>query len=148
MPRSWPANMARMALWLFGVRIVEHRDVPFPSRQTVFISNHTSAVDMFVIIALGLPNSRYFLSGFLRKFLPLVVHRLADWHLLDGAAEIPGTADEDFSECRARAAPHRGIGVSDAGRAGDLGIQQGSFSPGDGSGSADSADLHPDSQRR
>jgi 1-acyl-sn-glycerol-3-phosphate acyltransferase len=26
---------------------------------------------MFVIIALGLPNSRYFLSGFLRKFLPL-----------------------------------------------------------------------------
>jgi 1-acyl-sn-glycerol-3-phosphate acyltransferase len=64
-------NMSRLALWLFGVRIVEHRDVLFPNRQTVYISNHTSALDMFVIIALGLPNSRYFLSGFLRKFLPL-----------------------------------------------------------------------------
>jgi len=34
-----------------------------------FIANHTSTVDMFVIIALGLPNCRYFLSGFLKKFL-------------------------------------------------------------------------------
>lgn len=64
-------NMSWAALRLFGVRIVEHRDAPFPDRQTVYISNHTSTVDMFVIIALGLPNSRYFLSGFLRKFLPL-----------------------------------------------------------------------------
>ncbi len=63
--------MARMALWLFGVRIVEHHRDLIPHRQTVFISNHTSALDMFVIIALGLPNCRYFLSGFLRKFLPL-----------------------------------------------------------------------------
>jgi 1-acyl-sn-glycerol-3-phosphate acyltransferase len=64
-------SYSRMALWLFGVKIVEHRDKPFPSRQTVCISNHTSTVDVFVIIALGLPNCRYFLSGFLRKFLPL-----------------------------------------------------------------------------
>lgn len=64
-------HMSLAALWLFGVRIVEHRDAPFPDRQTVYISNHTSTLDMFVIIALGLPNSRYFLSGFLRKFLPL-----------------------------------------------------------------------------
>lgn len=64
-------NYSRWALWLFGVEIVEHRDAKFPSRQTVYISNHTSTVDMFVIIALGLPNSRYFLSGFLRKILPL-----------------------------------------------------------------------------
>ena len=64
-------TMSRLALWPFGVRIIDHRDAPFPNRQTVFISNHTSTLDMFVIIALGLPNSRYFLSGFLRKFLPL-----------------------------------------------------------------------------
>jgi 1-acyl-sn-glycerol-3-phosphate acyltransferase len=64
-------GLARIALWLFGVRIVEHRHEPFPAHQTVYISNHTSALDMFVIIALGLPNCRYFLSGFLRKFLPL-----------------------------------------------------------------------------
>jgi hypothetical protein len=64
-------GLSRAALKLYGVRIVEHRDLQFPATQTVFISNHTSALDMFVIIALGLPNCRYFLSGFLRKILPL-----------------------------------------------------------------------------
>jgi len=64
-------GMARLALATFGVRLFVQRDYEWPARQTVFISNHTSALDMFVIIALGLPNSRYFLSGFLRKFLPL-----------------------------------------------------------------------------
>jgi 1-acyl-sn-glycerol-3-phosphate acyltransferase len=64
-------GMSRIALWLFGVKLVVHRDADLPTVQTVFISNHTSTLDMFVIIALGLPNSRYFLSGFLRKILPL-----------------------------------------------------------------------------
>lgn len=64
-------GMSRIALWLFGVKMVVHRDYAWPTVQTVFISNHTSTLDMFVIIALGLPNSRYFLSGFLRKILPL-----------------------------------------------------------------------------
>ena len=64
-------GMARMGLWLFGVRIVEHCRDNIPQQQTVFISNHTSALDVFVIIALGLPNCRYFLSGFLRRILPL-----------------------------------------------------------------------------
>jgi 1-acyl-sn-glycerol-3-phosphate acyltransferase len=63
--------MARIALRFFGVRIIEHRDFPFPSRQTIYISNHTSALDMFVLISLGFPNCRYFLSGFLRKILPM-----------------------------------------------------------------------------
>jgi 1-acyl-sn-glycerol-3-phosphate acyltransferase len=64
-------GLSRMALSFYGVRIIEHRDFPFPSRQTVYISNHTSALDMFVLIGLGLPNCRYFLSGFLRKIIPL-----------------------------------------------------------------------------
>jgi 1-acyl-sn-glycerol-3-phosphate acyltransferase len=64
-------GLARIALRFYGVRIVEHRDFPFPIRQTVYISNHTSALDMFVLISLGFPNCRYFLSGFLRKILPL-----------------------------------------------------------------------------
>ena len=64
-------GLSRIALGFYGVRIIEHRDFPFPSRQTVYISNHTSALDMFVLIALGFPNCRYFLSGFLRSMLPL-----------------------------------------------------------------------------
>lgn len=64
-------GLARTALRFYGIRIIEHRDFSFPTRQTVYISNHTSALDMFVLISLGFPNCRYFLSGFLRKILPI-----------------------------------------------------------------------------
>jgi 1-acyl-sn-glycerol-3-phosphate acyltransferase len=63
--------MAQLGVMLCGVRIVEHRTAPLPERQTVYISNHTDSLDLFVITALGLPRARYFLSGFLRKILPL-----------------------------------------------------------------------------
>ncbi len=39
--------------------------------QLVYISNHPSTLDLFVLVALGLPNTRFFLSGFLRKVLPM-----------------------------------------------------------------------------
>ena len=42
-----------------------------PAVQTVYISNHTSALDVFMLIALALPNTRFFLSGFLRKMIPI-----------------------------------------------------------------------------
>jgi 1-acyl-sn-glycerol-3-phosphate acyltransferase len=64
------SRMARVAVWLSGVRIVEHHAEPLPANQTVYISNHTATLDIFVVTALGLPNARYFLSGFLRKVLP------------------------------------------------------------------------------
>ena len=58
-------------LGLFGVRLRVHHTTPFPTTQTVYISNHTSTLDLFVLVALGLPNCRFFLSGFLRKLVPL-----------------------------------------------------------------------------
>jgi 1-acyl-sn-glycerol-3-phosphate acyltransferase len=58
-------------LWLYGVRVQVHGTQPFPSSQTIYVSNHTSTLDLFVLVALGLPNCRFFLSGFLRKFVPL-----------------------------------------------------------------------------
>jgi 1-acyl-sn-glycerol-3-phosphate acyltransferase len=63
----------RLVLRIWGIRYVVHREAPFPERQTVYVSNHTSTIDVFVLIALGLPNARFFLSGFLRKLLPLGV---------------------------------------------------------------------------
>ncbi len=63
--------IGRMLLRIFGVRFVVHRQHPWPPGQAIYISNHTSSIDMFVLIALGLPNTRFFLSGFLRKLLPL-----------------------------------------------------------------------------
>jgi 1-acyl-sn-glycerol-3-phosphate acyltransferase len=63
----------RAILWVLGIRFVVHQTAPFPSSQTIYISNHTSTIDVFVLIALGFPRARFFLSGFLRKLLPLAI---------------------------------------------------------------------------
>ncbi len=64
---------ARGVLRLYGIQLRLHQRQPFPRTQTIFISNHTSTLDLFVLVALGLPNCRFFLSGFLRKYIPLGV---------------------------------------------------------------------------
>jgi putative phosphoserine phosphatase/1-acylglycerol-3-phosphate O-acyltransferase len=64
---------AGAVLWLYGIRVVVRSPQPLPRRQTIYISNHTSTLDLFVLAALGLPRCRFFLSGFLRKYIPLGV---------------------------------------------------------------------------
>jgi 1-acyl-sn-glycerol-3-phosphate acyltransferase len=61
----------RAILRLYGVRLRVHNERGFPSTQTVYISNHSSTLDLFLLVAIGLPNCRFFLSGFLRKLVPL-----------------------------------------------------------------------------
>ncbi|MCA1561573.1 MAG: 1-acyl-sn-glycerol-3-phosphate acyltransferase [Acidobacteria bacterium] len=69
---SWCARwIARAVLAVYGVRIQRHGPRLLGSTQTVYISNHTSTLDLFVLVALGLPNCRFFLSGFLHKLVPL-----------------------------------------------------------------------------
>ena len=68
---AWASVLARLVLRLLGVRMVVHRDCQWPDAQTVYISNHPSTLDLFMLVALGLPNTRFFLSGYLRKFVPL-----------------------------------------------------------------------------
>lgn len=65
--------LGRAVLRIFGVRYAVQLQpgAAFPSGQVVYVSNHTSTIDMFVLIALGLPGTRFFLSGYLRKLLPL-----------------------------------------------------------------------------
>ncbi|MDD5058881.1 MAG: lysophospholipid acyltransferase family protein [Sideroxydans sp.] len=65
------APFAKLVLKLWGIRIRLHTLSPFPAGQAVYISNHTSTIDLFALLALGLPNARFFLSGYLRKLLPL-----------------------------------------------------------------------------
>jgi len=65
------AAMGRAALKISRVKLVVHGSPPAEARQWIYISNHTSTLDMFAVIALSLPRTRYFLSGFLRKILPL-----------------------------------------------------------------------------
>jgi 1-acyl-sn-glycerol-3-phosphate acyltransferase len=63
--------LGRTGLRIWGIRIVRHDEHVIPEGQVVYVSNHTSTIDLFVLIALGLPNARFFLSGFLRKLVPL-----------------------------------------------------------------------------
>jgi len=65
------AALGRLTLRIWGIRMALHPARPFPAGQVVYISNHTSTIDLFVLIALGFPNARFFLSGFLRKLPPL-----------------------------------------------------------------------------
>ena len=70
---SIAAPLGGLVLRLWGIRIRMHRTSPFPDGQVVYVSNHTSTIDLFALIALGLPNTRFFLSGYLRKLLPLAL---------------------------------------------------------------------------
>lgn len=63
--------LSRMILGLYGIDLQIHGAPPWPSGQTVYVSNHTSTLDVFILVALGLPNTRFFLSGFLRRIVPL-----------------------------------------------------------------------------
>jgi len=65
---------ARGVLWLYGIRLAVVPRASFPRTQTIYVSNHSSTLDLFILVALGLPRCRFFLSGFLRrKYLPLGV---------------------------------------------------------------------------
>jgi 1-acyl-sn-glycerol-3-phosphate acyltransferase len=63
--------LSRLFLRLAGVRLAVHQKDPFPETQTIYIANHTSSMDVFVLLALGLPNARFFMKGALRLILPL-----------------------------------------------------------------------------
>lgn len=66
-------RLAQFALWLCGVKMVVHQNGPLPKTQTVYVSNHTSTLDVFLLLAMGLPNTRFFMYGKLRRILPVGV---------------------------------------------------------------------------
>ncbi|HEU4342433.1 MAG TPA: lysophospholipid acyltransferase family protein [Candidatus Binatia bacterium] len=67
------ASTARAILRMWGVRFRVHQTEPFPESQTIYISNHTSTLDVFILIALMLPNTRFFMWGGTRKWVPMAV---------------------------------------------------------------------------
>ena len=64
-------RLGASVLRLWGVSYRVHRNGPLPQQQVVYISNHPSTIDIFLLIALGLPRTRFFLGGFLQKMLPI-----------------------------------------------------------------------------
>lgn len=53
---------AGVILRLFGVSVVAEFALPLPERRVVYVSNHSSAVDMLVLLQLGLPRARFFMK--------------------------------------------------------------------------------------
>ncbi len=89
------APLAQLALWIVGIRFVVHQDQPLPKTQTVFIANHGSTIDIFLLAAMRLPNARFFLSGFLRTRLPPI-------GLLGYLAGVFWTVPQSFPERRVK----------------------------------------------
>ena len=56
------ARMSRFLLGLLGVKVVLHEHAPLPEEQCVYTFNHTSTLDTFALLALGLPRTRYFMK--------------------------------------------------------------------------------------
>ncbi len=61
----------RIILRVWGVRLVVHRDGPWPSGQCVYVANHTSSLDLIALVAIGMPRTRFFLSGFVKWYGPI-----------------------------------------------------------------------------
>ena len=64
------APTARIALWIGGIKFVVHDKQYLSRTQTVYIANHSTTLDVFILTAMRLPNTRFFLSGHLRKTFP------------------------------------------------------------------------------
>lgn len=60
-------------LRIWRVRVETSYLASLPPGQVVFISNHQSTLDVFVLIAMALPRTRFFLSGYLRRVIPLAI---------------------------------------------------------------------------
>jgi len=67
------AGMARVGLWMAGIKMIVHHRERIPKGQVVYVANHWSTLDVFLLLALRLPNARFFLSGHLRRKLPMAV---------------------------------------------------------------------------
>lgn len=68
-----PAWLGRAILRIWSIRLLIHQEGTIPRRQVIYVANHSSTLDMFALIALGLPRTRYFMFGGVRKFLPLAL---------------------------------------------------------------------------
>ena len=80
--------------------------------QTIYISNHSSTLDVFLLIALGLPRTRFFLSGFLRKIVPLGIIGTLIRIFWTVPQEYPNRRREIFKRADRVLRAHRRLGLS------------------------------------
>lgn len=62
---------ARALMWMAGVKVERVGFGSWPSSPCIYISNHTSTLDFFVVTGLGIPNLRAFMTRRLKVFIPV-----------------------------------------------------------------------------
>lgn len=71
--RQWIVRpFSKALLFLLGIRVRDLRPPP-PEGPAIYISNHLSMLDIFVVCSLGLRNARYFLSVSTLRVWPMAV---------------------------------------------------------------------------
>jgi len=60
-------------LTLCGIRLERHGPQPPRGLQTIYLANHTSTLDLFILLALGLPHTRFFLKRKYRLAPPFAI---------------------------------------------------------------------------
>ncbi|WP_114783671.1 lysophospholipid acyltransferase family protein [Botryobacter ruber] len=71
------ANSSRLILRLLGIKLILPPPSAFPKEQVLYTFNHNYYLDVLIITALGLQNTRFFLSEKTRKIIPLTISALA-----------------------------------------------------------------------
>ena len=66
-------GFSRFVLWCCGIRVNGPPVESWSTEPVIYIANHTSTLDFFIVTALGLPNMRAFLSVKNRVFVPIWV---------------------------------------------------------------------------
>ena len=67
------AAVARGVLGVWGVSVLRLGGLPASRRQVVYVSNHSSTIDLFALLALSLPDTRFFLGRALCRYWPVAI---------------------------------------------------------------------------
>jgi 1-acyl-sn-glycerol-3-phosphate acyltransferase len=65
--------LGQAGLALCGIRLERHGPQARSGVQTVYLANHTSTLDLFILLALGLPQTRFFLKRKYRLAPPFAI---------------------------------------------------------------------------
>ncbi len=67
----------RSILFLIGIKVVKPSKAALPDKPVVYMFNHNSFLDIFIVPTLGLKNTRFIISKRTKKILPLYLCNLA-----------------------------------------------------------------------
>lgn len=71
------APSSRLILKIIGVKYQLPKTEDYPVHQVMYTFNHNSFLDVLILTALAVPNTRFFLSEKTKKILPLTVSAMA-----------------------------------------------------------------------